>query len=84
MTFRQCAEAYLAAHESSWKNAKHRAQWTSTLARYAYPVFGSLPVQAVDIGLVMKVLDPIWQTKTETATRSFSLRARRISAAWPS
>jgi len=70
MTFRQCAEAYMAAHESSWKkNAKHRAQWVSTLIRYAYPIFGALPVQAVDIGLVMKALDPIWQMKTETATR---------------
>jgi integrase len=69
MTFRQCAEAYMAAHEASWKNAKHRGQWVSSLIHYAYPVFGGLPVQAVDIGLVMKVLDPIWQSKTETASR---------------
>jgi integrase len=69
MTFRQCAEAYVAAHKAGWRNAKHARQWTSTLATYAYPVFGSLPVQRIDVGLVMKVVEPIWQTKTETAGR---------------
>jgi hypothetical protein len=42
MTFRQCAEAYIAAHEASWSNPKHAAQWPSTMARYVYPVFGKL------------------------------------------
>jgi integrase len=69
MTFRQCAEAYVASHQAGWRNAKHRAQWASTLATYVYPVFGSLPAQAVDVGLVMKVLEPIWTTKPETASR---------------
>jgi integrase len=69
MTFRQCAEAYIDAHRAGWKNAKHAAQWTSTLGAYVYPAFGDLPVQAVDVALVMKVLDPIWKTKTETASR---------------
>jgi integrase len=69
MTFRQCAEAYIAAHKSSWVNAKHAAQWPSTLSTYAYPVFGNLPVQSVDVALVTKALEPIWQTKTETASR---------------
>lgn len=68
-TFRDCAERLIASHESSWRNAKHRAQWRSTLVTYAYPVMGSVAVQAVDTGLVLKVLEPIWQTKSETASR---------------
>jgi integrase len=69
MTFRQCAETYIRAHEASWRNDKHRAQWPSTLETYAYPMIGALPVQAVDTGLVMKILEPIWTTKPETASR---------------
>jgi integrase len=69
MTFRQCAEAYIAAHKAGWRNPKHAAQWPATLEAYAYPVFGDLPVQAIDTDLVMKVIGPIWQTKTETASR---------------
>jgi integrase len=69
MTFRQCAEAYIKAHEAGWKNPKHAAQWPATLTNYAYPAFGSLPVQDVDVGLVMKAVEPIWTTKPETAGR---------------
>ena len=69
MTFQQCAEHYIASHKAGWKNAKHAAQWPSTLSAYVYPVFGSLPVQNIDVALVMRVLEPIWQTKTETASR---------------
>ena len=69
VTFDSCAEKYIAAHEAGWRNEKHIAQWRATLKTYAGPVFGSLPVQAVDTGLVMKVLEPIWTEKTETASR---------------
>jgi integrase len=69
MTFRQCAEAYIAAHQDSWKNPKHRTQWPNSLAAYVYPVFGDMPVDAVDLDLVIKALEPIWKTKTETASR---------------
>jgi integrase len=69
MTFQACAEAYIEAHRAGWRNPKHAAQWPSTLKTYAYPVFGSLPVQAVDTGLVMKAVEPLWVTKTETASR---------------
>jgi integrase len=69
MTFQQCAEAYISAHRAGWKNDKHAAQWPSTLGTYVYPVFGALPVDAIDEALVIKVLEPIWATKTETATR---------------
>ncbi|MBK7646540.1 MAG: tyrosine-type recombinase/integrase [Betaproteobacteria bacterium] len=69
MTFDQCAEAYIAAHRASWKNAKHVDQWTNTLATYASPVFGHLPVATIDTGLVVRCLAPIWENKTETASR---------------
>ncbi|MGK5020778.1 tyrosine-type recombinase/integrase [Janthinobacterium sp. LB2P10] len=69
ITFDQCAAAYIAAHRSGWKNIKHASQWENTLATYAGPIIGALPVAAVDTGLVVKVLSPIWQEKTETATR---------------
>jgi integrase len=69
ITFQVAAEGYIAAHKAGWRNAKHADQWTATMATYAYPVFGSLPVGAVDTGLVMKALDPIWAKKPETATR---------------
>ncbi len=69
LTFDQCAAAYIAAHRSSWKNAKHVGQWENTLATYATPVLGRLPVALVDTALVVKVLSPIWESKTETATR---------------
>ena len=68
-TFKECAEAFINSHKTGWRNAKHAAQWTSTLETYAYPVIGSLPVQDVDVSLIMNVLEPIWQEKTETASR---------------
>ncbi len=69
MTFEDCAKRYIEAHKVGWRNAKHAAQWSSTLDTYAYPVFGSLPVQSIDTGLVTKALDLIWREKPETATR---------------
>ncbi|HTT81004.1 MAG TPA: integrase arm-type DNA-binding domain-containing protein [Stellaceae bacterium] len=69
ITFQECAERYIEAHRPTWRNAKHAAQWPSTLETYVYPAFGDLPVQAIDEGLIVKVLEPIWSTKTETATR---------------
>lgn len=68
-TFRECAEAYIAAHQGEWKNPKHAAQWSSTLETYAYPVFGSKLVEKVDTNLVLEVIEPLWTTKTETASR---------------
>jgi integrase len=69
VTFEQCAEAYIASHKAGWRNDKHKYQWPATLNAYAYPVIGRLPVQAVDTGLVLKVLEPIWAKKPETASR---------------
>ena len=69
VTFAAEAEAYIEAHRSGWKNAKHAAQWTSTLETYAYPFIGKQLVSAIDTALVMKCLQPIWTSKTETASR---------------
>ena len=69
MSFNQCAEAYIAAQQDGWRNAKHRQQWANTLETYAGPVLGDLDVATVDTSHVLKVLEPIWQAKNETAVR---------------
>ena len=85
MTFRQAAGAYIAAHEAGWRGRDSHEQWTSSLRNYAYPTIGDLPVQAVDVGLVLKVLEPIWADKTETASRvrgRIEIDSRLGSRAW--
>jgi len=69
VTFRAVAEQYIAQHEASWKNAKHAAQWTSTLVTYAFPVCGYMVAADVDTATVLRVLEPIWVEKSETASR---------------
>ncbi|MEY9157324.1 tyrosine-type recombinase/integrase [Bradyrhizobium japonicum] len=69
VTFKYCAERYIAEHQTTWKNPIHRKQWATTLEEYAYPTIGALPVGAVDTGLVTKILRTIWSTKPETASR---------------
>lgn len=68
-TFRDMAEAYIAAHSPGWRSEKHAAQWASALNCYAYPAFGDKPVAQVETSDVLAVLSPIWATKTETASR---------------
>jgi len=69
VTFREAAKRFIAGHAASWKNAKHANQWTATLTRYAYPLLGDLPVSAIETAHVLAVLEPVWSTKTETASR---------------
>jgi integrase len=69
VTFKECAERYIAVHEAAWRNEKHRQQWRSTLSRYAYPVLENLSVSAIDVTNIIKVLEPIWMMKPETAAR---------------
>jgi integrase len=69
LTFKECAEKYIAAHKAGWKSPKHGGQWAATLETYAYPIIGKLPVASIDVALVLKVIEPIWSTKTETASR---------------
>jgi integrase len=73
VTFRDCAEMYLDVHADRWRNAKHRAQWRSTLETYAFPVIGNLAVADVEESHLLKILQPIWKRIPETASR---LRAR--------
>lgn len=68
-TFQQCAEEYMQTHAAGWKNPKHAAQWRATLEAYAFPVLGSMLVRDVEREHVLRVLQPIWTEKTETATR---------------
>jgi integrase len=68
-TFQQCAIEFMKDNSSEWTNARHRQEWASTLTRYVYPTIGSMPVQAIDTPLVLKVLKPIWDKTPETAAR---------------
>jgi integrase len=63
------AAAYIASHRAGWRNAKHAEQWTNTLKTYAEPTIGELPVAEVTTAHLQTILDPIWYTKTETASR---------------
>jgi integrase len=79
MTFYQCAEAYIHSHEAVWKNEKHTAQWYMTLlgrtpegapTKGSYcALLHSLPVAAIGTEHVLKVLQPIWHKKTDTASK---------------
>jgi integrase len=69
LTFTQCAKAYHEAHRSSWRNQKHASDWLRSLQTHAFPVLGALPITAIDTALLLKVLEPIWTTRTVTARR---------------
>ena len=81
ITFKACADKYIAAHKAGWRNSKHADQWSNTLATYVYPIIGSLAVGDIDTGHVTKILQrevkdangkvigSLWETRTETAGR---------------
>ena len=69
ITFDKAAADYIQANSPAWRNAKHGDQWRNTLATYASPVIGTLPVSKIETAHVLRILSPIWATKTETATR---------------
>ena len=68
-TFEQAAGEYIKIHAESWSNDKHRKQWERTLTAYAFPVVGKLSLRHIRQEHILKILEPIWTTKTETATR---------------
>jgi integrase len=68
-TFDSVALEYIESKKAEWKNAKHQQQWVNTLTTYAFPVIGKMPVADIETAHVLAVLKPIWNTKTETATR---------------
>jgi integrase len=68
-SFSEAAERVIEMRRPTWSNAKHAAQWTSTLATYAHPVIGRKPVDEITTGDVLTIMTPIWTTKPETASR---------------
>jgi integrase len=69
LTFKAAAEALIGSKESGWRNAKHAAQWPTTLQTYVYPKLGDLDVRSIDTRSVLEVLRPIWNEKPVTASR---------------
>lgn len=69
ITFDEAVSKCLEARAPEWSNVKHGQQWLNTLSTYASPMLGNLPVDLITTDLVYTVLEPIWTTKTETATR---------------
>jgi integrase len=69
VTFDDCAAQYIAAHRSSWKREQHALHWERSITNHASAIIGDIPVSAIDTALIVKVLQPIWGTKTETASK---------------
>lgn len=69
VTFDTAAARYIEAHKDGWRNQKHHQQWKSTIATYCTPAIGKLPVAHVELAHVMDILEPLWATKPETASR---------------
>ena len=78
LTFKEIAEACIASKSHEWKNAKHAQQWSNSLKAYAFPILGSLPIAEISTDLILKVLEPIWISKAETASRV----RQRIETVW--
>jgi integrase len=81
ITFKAAAEAFIAGRRAGWRNIKHKTQWENTLATYAYPSIGALPVRLIDTAALLAVLRPIWQQKPETAGRLRGRIERILDAA---
>ena len=69
MTFEQCARGFIKDNEAEWTSPKHRQEWEITLRKYVFPLLGSLPVEAIDTPLVLKVIKPMWERIPTTASR---------------
>jgi integrase len=69
VSFKHTAERYIRVHQAAWRNSKHAWQWIASLESHAFPIIGNLPVGTIETGHVTKILEPIWATKAETATR---------------
>lgn len=74
ITFRECAIQYIDSRKAGWKNEKHRKEWMGTLESYVFPVIGDIEVKKINgngegTNLILKILEPLWHTKTGTASR---------------
>ena len=78
LTFKEISEACITSKSHEWKSSKHAQQWNNTLKTYAFPILGELPISAITTDLILKVLEPIWVSKAETASRV----RQRIETIW--
>lgn len=69
ITFRDFALACIEDKQSEWSSDKHAAQWTYALEKFAFPVIGDMALDEIDTDDILKILTPIWKSKTETASR---------------
>lgn len=69
MTFRIYAEELIEAKRKEFRSVKWGKQWSATLAQYVYPGIGDKRANDVTLGDVEAILRPMWNEKTETATR---------------
>ncbi|MDO9525619.1 MAG: integrase arm-type DNA-binding domain-containing protein, partial [Gemmobacter sp.] len=69
LTFEAAVEEYLAAKLDEFRNEKHKKQWVATLSTYALPMLGAKLVSELTVQDLLRVLEPIWIGKTETASR---------------
>jgi len=70
ITFDECVRQFMISKRQGLRNAKHIAQWTSTIERHASPVIGKLPVDQIELAHIVKILEPIWSVTPETAKRT--------------
>jgi integrase len=68
-TFAECAREYHKLHENSWRSAKHAHEWITSLSTHVFPIFGNKDISSISKGDVLRALEPIWLSKTETASR---------------
>lgn len=69
LTFSQAATRFIDTHEKTWRNAKHVQQWRNTIETYANPKIGQMLVRDIALPQILSILEPIWESKTETASR---------------
>jgi len=81
VTFAEFASIYIQSQRPSWRNAKHADQWVNTIETFANPIIGKKHPSDITVEDILKILTPIWQTKTETATRLRGRLEKILSAA---
>jgi hypothetical protein len=68
-TFDEAADQFITSNEAAWRSTTHRAQWRTSLATYASPIIGTIPVEDIGVPEITRILKPLWQTKVETGAR---------------
>lgn len=68
-TFVEAVERVHAEQKKGWKSLKHAEQWATTLRTYAVPFIGAKRINSIDSSDIVRILEPIWIDKAETARR---------------